>query len=219
MNNTLLQYKVKQRLNKLDSKDYQNLSCFAITEAVNKYQIEWSREKVKQGEVSKQVIEDIQPLLKDRTLRGTSYLRYFESEVLPKDFMSMSALQIKGKRDNCASDYIKSTLIESGNAEDYLGEYVLSPSFDWRETFHTVQGNRLRIYTNDDFKIIELKASYYRFPVRIAIEGCEDEFGKGVLDVECEFKDDVVEQLIKGACSIIAGDIEDFNQVQRNLTQ
>ena len=46
MNNSLLQIKIKERLNKLDSDDYENISCWQIQEAFNKAQREWVRRQV-----------------------------------------------------------------------------------------------------------------------------------------------------------------------------
>ena len=43
MNNQILQLKIKQRLNKLDSNDYDNIEHWQIIEAFNKAQIQWVR--------------------------------------------------------------------------------------------------------------------------------------------------------------------------------
>ena len=67
MNNTIIQLKIKQRLNKLDSQDYDNLECWQIVEAFNKGQVNWCRRNlhglnVKQegDEQSKRRIDDLQ---------------------------------------------------------------------------------------------------------------------------------------------------------------
>ena len=46
MNNTTLQLKIKQRLNKLASQDYDNLECWQIIEAFNKGQLQWVRRQI-----------------------------------------------------------------------------------------------------------------------------------------------------------------------------
>ena len=43
MNNDTLQLKLKQRLNKLDSQDYDNIEPWQMIEAFNKAQLEWCR--------------------------------------------------------------------------------------------------------------------------------------------------------------------------------
>ena len=46
MLNSTITIKVKQRLNKLDSQDYDNITCWQIVESFNKAQVEWSRRQL-----------------------------------------------------------------------------------------------------------------------------------------------------------------------------
>jgi hypothetical protein len=46
MLNSTIEIKVKQRLNKLDSQDYDNIQCWQIVEAFNKAQVEWVRRQL-----------------------------------------------------------------------------------------------------------------------------------------------------------------------------
>ncbi len=46
MTNAALQLKIKQRLNKLASNDYDNIECWQIVEAFNKAQVEWVRRQL-----------------------------------------------------------------------------------------------------------------------------------------------------------------------------
>ena len=77
MNNNTLQIKFKQRLNKIDSQDYDNIQPWEIAEAFNKAQIEWCRRQLsgtnirKEGdEMSKRRIDDLSLLLKRVNLTG-----------------------------------------------------------------------------------------------------------------------------------------------------
>jgi hypothetical protein len=77
MNNNTLQVKFKQRLNKIDSQDYDNIKSWEIAEAFNKSQIEWCRRQLagtnmrKEGdEMSKRRIDDLSLLLKTVKLEG-----------------------------------------------------------------------------------------------------------------------------------------------------
>ena len=70
INNTQLQIKFRQRLNKLASNDFDNIECWQIVEAFNKAQIEWVRRQLhgtnahKEGdEMSTKRIDDLQKLL------------------------------------------------------------------------------------------------------------------------------------------------------------
>ena len=46
MLNSTIEIKIKQRLNKLDSQDYDNIECWQIVEAFNKAQVEWARRQL-----------------------------------------------------------------------------------------------------------------------------------------------------------------------------
>ena len=93
MNNSILQLKLKQRLNKLASNDYDNLEAWQIIEAFNKAQIEWVRRQLHAGNVyregdegSKRRIDDLQLLLLQIPLLGTQNTLYFETTDLPADY-------------------------------------------------------------------------------------------------------------------------------------
>ena len=92
MNNSTLQIKFKQRLNKIASNDYDNIECWQIIEAFNKAQISWCRRQLhgtnqyREGdEASKRRIDDLQILLTTVELTGAdiSYdekYGFFESD-------------------------------------------------------------------------------------------------------------------------------------------
>ena len=46
MLNSTITIKMKQRINKLDSQDYDNIECWQVVEAFNKAQVEWSRRQL-----------------------------------------------------------------------------------------------------------------------------------------------------------------------------
>lgn len=70
MLNSTITIKMKQRLNKLDSQDYDNITCWQVVESFNKAQVEWVRRQlhginvVKEGdEQSNRRKDDLQKLL------------------------------------------------------------------------------------------------------------------------------------------------------------
>ena len=48
MTNDLIQIKLRQRLNKLSSNDFDNLECWQIIEAFNKAALQWTRRQLSQ---------------------------------------------------------------------------------------------------------------------------------------------------------------------------
>ena len=78
MLNSTITIKIKQRLNKLDSQDYDNLECWQIVEGFNKAQVEWVRRQLhgnnifKEGdEQSTRRKDDLQVLLSKESLNLT----------------------------------------------------------------------------------------------------------------------------------------------------
>ena len=72
MDNNTIYLKIKQRLNKLASNDFDNIECWQVVEAFNKGQVDWCRRnlhgtntKQEGDEQSKRRIDDLNILLID----------------------------------------------------------------------------------------------------------------------------------------------------------
>jgi hypothetical protein len=121
-------------------------------------------------------------------------------------------------KEKCCRDPRTMTvyLSEVANTDVILRDPLKNPDFEWGETFCTLQNNQIRIWRKDFF-IIDPKLIYYRKPRMIQILGCVDPYTgqQSTVDIESEFKDDIVEMIIDEAVSIMAGDISDVNTYQR----
>lgn len=225
MDNNTIYLKIKQRLNKLASNDYDNIECWQVVEAFNKGQVEWCRRnlhgtnlKQEGDEQSKRRIDDLQKLLTSQTLVMNNFESYVESAPLPDGYMEWKRVSAQAKNDCCPDGRrMVIYLAEEANVDELLRDKNKQPSFDWAETFCTLIDNKLRIYTDKKFDLEDVELYYYRQPVRIQILNCVDPYTQVVstANVLCEFKDDLVEVLIDEAVKILAGDIESINQMQR----
>ena len=222
MDNNLLRIKIYERLNKLASFDYDNIECWQIVEAFNKAQLDWIRRQIHinpnhtdSDESSKMQIDDVQNILLTADILANKQDRYYETELLPDDYLYFKRVSIKGVKDCCPARRFVVYLDETADVDNLLGDDFKKPSWEWEETFCTMQSNRIRIYTNNEFEITDPQLTYYRRPRKVQFLGCVDP-STGVastVDVTCEFKDDVAELLVEGAVAILAGDIESFNQM------
>lgn len=227
MNNNLLQIKIKQRLNKLASFDYDNIECWMIQEAFNKAQLEWVRRRLhglnalrESSEQSVTVVDDLQILLNEVELKGNEFNLYFETNPIPANYLHFVRISAKAKTDCCPARTFSSIYqAEEANVDMLLGDSFKSPSFEWAETFCTILGDKVRIYTNGKFNVVDPRLVYYRKPKDIQIQGCINiTTGQTfATNVECELKDDICEILVDEAAAILAGDIESLNQYQRDL--
>ena len=223
MLNSTIAIKMKQRINKLDSQDYDNIECWQIVESFNKAQVEWSRRQlhginvVKEGdEQSTRRKDDLQVLLITQPLVINSAEIYFGAN-LPADYLQWKRVDVFAKKDCCDKRRMTVYLAEEGNLNQLLRDKSKQPNFEWAETFATLINNDVHIYTNGEFDLDSAQLIYYRQPIKIQIDGCVDPYTSvtSVGNVECEFKDDIIELIIDEAVSILAGDIESINQFSR----
>ena len=224
MLNQTIVTKVKSRLNKLDSQDYDNIQCWQIVEAFNKAQVEWVRRQLhgtnafKEGdESSNRRKDDLQRLLVLENLTLGKRDLYYEAS-LPGNYLQWKRVDVYANKECCDKRKMVVYLAEEDDLSLLLRDKAKEPSFEWAETFATLMDNGVKIYTNDKFEIPNASLTYYRQPVRVQILNCSDPYTgvASTADVLCEFKDDIVELMIDDAVTIIAGDIESTNQYSRN---
>lgn len=223
MNNNLLQIKIKERLNKLASFDYDNIECWQVVEAFNKAQIEWVRNQVHvnpnhkdSDESSKMQIDDIQNLLVTSPIGVKKRDKFFESDLLPSNYLYFKRVSMNGKNDCCPARMFTVYLDQASDVDNLLTDEFKSPSFEWGETFCTLQSNKVRIYTNNEFDVVNPTLTYYRKPRLIEIKDCVNP-ATGLVyanNITCEFKDDIAELIVDKTIAILAGDMESFNQMQ-----
>jgi len=215
---------MKQRLNKLDSQDFDNILCWQVVESFNKAQVEWSRRQlhginiVKEGdEQSTRRKDDLQVLLDKTTITNLTDKGDYSFLNLPGDYFQWKRVDVFAQKDCCDKRRMVIYLAEEGNVSLLLRDKLKQPSFEWAETFATLIDNNINIYTNGEFNIPEAELTYYRQPRKIQIQDCVDPYTGiiSTLNVECEFKDDIIELIIDEAVSILAGDIESGNQFSR----
>lgn len=225
MNNNLLQIKIKERLNKLASFDYDNLECWQVQEAFNKAQLEWVRRMVygintrKEGtEQSTGLVDDLRILMKQETLTGTNKTDFFEAP-LPADYVYFVRVDAHAKKDCCPERRMTVYETEEANMGILLTSDTKGPSWEWAETLSTLVGTNIRVYTDNKFEVVDAHLTYYRLPRAVQFQGCKDPSTGNVAaaNVTCEFKDDIAEILVDEAAAILAADIESMNQYQREI--
>ena len=223
MTNAQLQIKIKERLNKLASLDYDNFECWQIVEAFNKAQLEWVRRQIggynqkQTGDGSTKInYDDTQKLITTIALDGLNYADNWVSLPYPSDYMNYSSLYVMGKNDCCPDRNIIVYMIDKADLYVVLRDANKKPSFEWGETVAIMAGNQFTIYTGGEFSISSANLTYYRKPVPVQFQNCIDiSTGQPTGDVPCEFKDDIAEILVDNAVAILAADIESFNQYTR----
>jgi hypothetical protein len=228
MNNQTLLVKIKQRLNKQSSNDYENIQPWQFIEAFNKGMVDWCRRnlhgtniKGEGDEQSTSRIDDLQSLLVSLPIPQIADRKIFYETIndKPLDYLRYKRISAKATKECCSDPKsMKIYLAEEANVDILLADANKKPNFEWAETFATFIGNKIRVYTNGEFVITDLTLIYYRQPRRIQMLGVRDPYTGNIstVNVECEFNDDLVELFAAAAADIIAGDIESLNQAALN---
>jgi hypothetical protein len=107
MQNSAIVIKMKQRLNKLDSQDYDNIECWQVVESVNKAQVEWSRRQLhgintlQEGdEQSTRRKDDLQVLLTTEDfIVAPKDVYYFGA--IPVDYLQWKRVDVFAKKACC----------------------------------------------------------------------------------------------------------------------
>jgi hypothetical protein len=219
----LIPLKIKERLQKLDSSDNLSFECWNYIEAYNKAQLQRVRlildplNPFKAGaENNIKNVDDLQVLIKKVNIGGVNNLSEFESKKIPQDYLQFRRADIFATKGACKSQKLIAPLFEEANVGVLLKDHNHRPSFEWRQSFITLAGDRLYSYTDGTFTIDSARLIYYRLPRNINLAGCPDLNGNIGVNIDPELKDDLVEAIIDDAVVILAGDIESINQLQIN---
>ena len=216
----------RQRANKLHSQDYDNIPNWSVVKLINKAQLQIIRRAImgrnlsQDGDEETRIrIDDLQILLTPpKRMNVTPKSTYALSDQLPVDYLYYKTMIPYCKKDTCSNVRLKSMLEEEANAQMYLFDELKKPSFEWRETFHTLAQNRIKIYTNKDFIVNYIELIYYRLPKQFDVNGYIHTDGRNSSDSPLEFKRDICELIIDEAVSIAAADLE-LGNIYQTSTQ
>lgn len=226
MLNSAILLKVKLRLNKLASNDYDNIEDWVVLEAFNKAQVDWCRRNLhglnitKEGdEQSTRRIDDFQKLLTTYKLNLVMKDKYQEAS-LPDNYLHWKRVSANATSDCCTKPApMVIYLAEHANVDILLTDSNKKPDFLWGESFATLSGGKIQLYHNNEFEFVKpALLLYYKQPNRISISGVDDIYKGNVstLDEESELKEDLIELIIDETVKILSSDIEALIQTQRS---
>ena len=201
--------RIDNGLNKLATNDQENVPYFQKEIALNKALSQWIRRNrhgnnaYKEGhESSLERMEDLKFLLKTQEIASYKRDLYNEVKDLPEDYNTLSRLSVYASKGDCTSVLMDSQLREVASVDRLLLDWAEQPSFDFEQTFHTLQGNTLRVYHNKDFTVSRVVLTYYKDPNRISRSKPEEIW---------EMKEDLAELIVDEAIKLLASDIGDPN--------
>lgn len=214
MTSAIAMSRVKQALEKQDTQFNLNLNLHDYEDAFNKALNDWIRRQIHGGnpykegsEESTMRVDDLQILLMEKSLHTKNSSLFADTDDIPENYRYYNRLSVHSSKGDCSGIIIPSMFIESGNVNEYLSNWNMSPSFDFEQCFHIMLNNKFRVYHGGDFKIDKVMLTYYRNPLKIKTD-------KFSWDEPWEWKEDVAELIIDEAVKYLAGNIEHPNAYQ-----
>jgi len=114
----------------------------------NKY-VEWILEKRNEDD-----LRDIQDLLTlDKQLQSSGTILNHKDFILPKDYFNHSSVQVMATKSKCKDLKLGAFEVKNDDVEEYLVDSFNEPSFEYRETFYTINSNNISVYFKDFDKI------------------------------------------------------------------
>lgn len=201
-----LLYKIDQRLNKLSSSAHQSIQLEDKILALNEAQLKLIEQKVggisiisRQGmDAVRKRYEDLQNLIEDYSDHALNLELKDEklnqwscdlSKLAPAYLFYADAFLLADKgRCKDHKIWINQDLLKHGNLSLLMNNEHYRPSFEYQETFSSVSGNQLSIFTDGTFIPKKLYLMYLRYPKYIDKAGYEKFDGSLSVDQDCELE-------------------------------
>lgn len=209
-------FSVQERLNKLSSNSKQNIELYSFVYAFNKAQAHWVEDRIKVEEANKVRTQEIQQLLKPVILNCVNGFVDF-----PADFLHIERVTPNASKNQCDRLLYSTHLVEEGNIPELITNDSTKPSFEWEETFYTLQNNKIKIYSTD-FTVKTAEVIYYRRPVQVDIVGYEKLDKTLSTNIDPEFNDASLQEILDITVAILSADTADqfrYQTIQQHIQQ
>lgn len=128
-----------------------------------------SQNKFLTANLQQRGVDDIRVIQKflilDESISSTSQTLDHFNFPLPKRFFDLADVRAKANKGNCL-DFINLFELQTENLNEIMQDEYNKPSFEWRESFYTINSDNLSVYV-DNFQISEILLNYYRYPNQI----------------------------------------------------
>jgi len=153
--------------------------------------VEWVLEKRNEDD-----LRDLQEILVlDLSLTANKVSVDHKDYTLPENYFNHSSLRVLASKNSCKDVRLFSHEIKNDNVEEYAEDCFNEPSFEYRETFYTLNSREVSIYFSD-FDITQSLLSYYRYPVEVDIVGYHTLEDKPSKNINPEFSDRITHRIL-----------------------
>ena len=222
MNIAEMHYRVKLKLNKVDTQQYRNLKVpeidMALNEAMNLF-IKRTAHPLQNPTVGferdQRMIDSLRTIIEERTVLTSTLLTDTDSYTvnIPDDYMFYVSSEVIISKDTCLN--VKGhTFVQQHNDRHEVSPFDKS-SFEWREVNIRFYEDKIRIFTDGTFTVSELHLDYIRKPAYIHNAIAFQASGYNLFDgtpltnsQDCELPEITHTEIIDLTVLIISGQIQ-----------
>lgn len=165
----------------------------AFNDISQKY-VEWLLEK--RNEDSIRNISNL--LIPDKILTKYSEGSSSESYKLPKDYFDFANLQVLIGKGECKNQRALTTEVKSEDTEELFADENNVPHFEFREVSYFLTNGNVKVFKSD-FRIDQVKLTYYRTPKKADIAGYTDYVTKQPSqNIDPDFSEKSVRRILLG---------------------
>ena len=197
---------VLDRLNNNTTNSNQEITGHSFIRTMRAATYLWVDQRITNQEVTAKVQQELQRLVVTKKLTGQKKDGFYRF-VLPSNFYHRINFRVAATSTvhNCES-MLEGVLVESANLASYLNGDDTRPNFEFEQTIVTIEGDHINVYYRD-FTVDHLLLTYYRKPVSVNMAtGFHDENNIPTVDVNPEFDDSDVYEILNLTALMIAGD-------------
>lgn len=162
---------------------------------VNEAKNRWVEKHLKEKDSI--LIDSLQEIIKTKEFLTPVVKEGFVEYDLEFDFYESILAKSKSKKQNCEW-MVFSREIKNQNKNILEWDSNQKPSFEWEWTFHSIQGNKLRVYKSD-FDIVSTIFEYYSVLENFDIEGYITINGTQSVNKPFKLSEQYVDQILNEA--------------------
>jgi len=230
-----LLYGLTEKLNKVAAQTHQDLGIANYISALRGAQIRLINNKMKPSpagigmEGNRKRYHDLQNLIESahkHSLKPIEADKYRNSYTAELKDLNPSSLYILGgyiiaDKANCKDRIVvlQSEPVPHADIDSLLSNSHYKPSFEYQETFYTLNNDLIEVFTDGTFTPKEIRVEYLRYPKQIDKAGYINLKGEASTDQDCELAYYLKDELLELAVLELGFSTENQNAVQAAATK
>lgn len=231
-----LLYGLTEKLNKVAAQSHQDLGIANYISALRGAQINLINSKIKPTapnnigfEGNRKRYQDLEVLIESshnhslELVEADKYRGSYKADLSKLNPKSMYILggYILANKGECKNRVIvlQAEPVAHADIDNYLANDHYKPSFEYQETFYTLNSGNIEVYTDGTFIPNEVRVEYLRYPVPVDIEGYIDLDGNPSKNQDSELPYYLKNELLELAVIELGFNTENQNAVQGAVTK